>query len=1724
MYGYDTEEEAKKAYLANYSKGWTGLGNITGVSKESFDKWLDASNRKMKPFAEYKGYSQTQSIEVDNHPMLEAIHTLYTKGKEFASKLFNMRYFDVAKTPDFMKKVGLSGDKFTIRYGVISRHFGKDVQHNFTEEEWKQLPKALSNPILITEYYQDENQKKQKGYRLYTPLTLSDDSYVVVSAEVKNVGRDLEINAINTIFGRDAVSDVHDKVVWQNPKITPEQSSLLNGNNPHQYPSTQELSTANLPNPSESAKEKEGKFSLRDKEAEEIVAKAKADGTYMKAPNGKDTNLTERQWAQVRTNAFKEWFGDWEKATKWNMVENLNATPIVESEVSEEDAQKAYDNIGQVKNVIDGKKVDFVKNAFGKIIRHKGVDVKIIMNELGDLFKESIPLFFEEEIKKDGHKDHSSNFVGYHHYLNKISIDGKEYYVRFTAQEVRTNPSKKKGEGFTPYQFHSSSISDIAIYENMEGSVESTGTYLSTGANHAYVDAKLADFLKEAKDSYENSSKVVDKNGEPRVIDGLFLNLKDASPITKCERAIEKANGFAERIKAIEKETGLSHKDTAFYYTDEGGEINEKLIYSSDYISTLCESILDNGLHLGIKVCFRYGDINDRMRSHNYRDDIDERGVSVVGRVADLNTKKSQYYDAFFGNGDNYNVVLGVDTGHKGADGEMLVSPAYTIGNAKDVGDMAKSATDNIGTFDGNNDDIRFSLRDNNVEKIGDNLYRLIPDKNQKTTYIDYYGNQLHDVVFETFNGRKWYRGFLAPKDLEIRKVDGKYEVEGLLGTYDSLDDAMELLDKMYAPSRFKKVGDGIQAEFQDAGPVGRAKIVKFVTKEQADAISMLTGKSLAEIVNEKNGARYSVRKRRALETVSVTHNEEHQQTVISSADGAKVLNNLDTLAENYENSGHTKEKTFIGEVAKSLGATRHGSNSEYATFETKNGKVVTIRLANHNAKVSNFDNKEETEGISIVVSPKDNAGIINDGNAHIVEFFYDAIKLRRADGKPLADIVRSIKQALYSGEFKDTTGLAERQDVNNPLQNEARFSLRDNESADKVYADEVSVPTQEELGEGLAELDKISDVVDHVQAREQERGIVPEVDYTQKLSKAVEKYNKATARFSVRQANERFNEELDEFKNKSHRGLMHLGQPSPILKACGVNVDEITLSPSVLHSHLKKHNLSTDDLKGLVMSMQRPILVYKHGQHAPNIVVVTELDVKGGKLSASLKLDSNGEVVEVSNISSIHSKDAETELARLYKVGEEEFRNSLRWVEKEKVLHWIAPSSYEPSGMQNNEAPFDATKVINDFVNPKVEGGNLQDGAKFSIRNSSDLVSDISEKGLGGAVGKEAVGKFVDGLYMNDADIRSEINKGIGKAGFNYATATRNFLGDIANGEVSAETWHKVRTAFQGMLRENGINANLTDADIAYALWKEANPGNDVISKAKDIAMQMDMGAGRFSLVGGPRAGMALDEYNRKALSSRLDWQEAWQDAMVSAKALQDAIAEETQSPITDSEDVYHAENRMYGSSKNEVEHYEDNYLNPLLKAVSDVLEQSKKNTLGMDYKGLMDYLMAKHGLERNSFFALKTRIAEEQQKRAEQVTAQMKAQAEQDYQDALNKAGQLTGIDLMNAVKAANRAKAKADRIAEQTGVEEGRKLRDALYDGYTNDADLAQLKNELRIKKITFREFEIVSDKGDDVLSHSWITLPPVKLQMKLSNCTNNNVAYLLLPLFLSLLWVS
>lgn len=123
--------------------------------------------------------------------------------------------------------------------------------------------------------------------------------------------------------------------------------------------------------------------------------------------------------------------------------------------------------------------------------------------------------------------------------------------------------------------------------------------------------------------------------------------------------------------------------------------------------------------------------------------------------------------------------------------------------------------------------------------------------------------------------------------------------------------------------------------------------------------------------------------------------------SVVPSESGAKVAEKLESTKRNYENALN-KPRGFITNVAQALGLEQHEA-SQYGTFKTEDGKEFTLRISNHNASVSNFDESGESEGVSIVISKYGNRGIRNNGTAHVSEFFYPKSAIERAEGKPLA-------------------------------------------------------------------------------------------------------------------------------------------------------------------------------------------------------------------------------------------------------------------------------------------------------------------------------------------------------------------------------------------------------------------------------------------------------------------------------------------------------------------------------------------------------------------------------------------------------------------------------------------------------------------------------------------------------------------------------------------------
>ncbi|MBR6287454.1 MAG: hypothetical protein IKR18_10835, partial [Bacteroidaceae bacterium] len=150
------------------------------------------------------------------------------------------------------------------------------------------------------------------------------------------------------------------------------------------------------------------------------------------------------------------------------------------------------------------------------------------------------------------------------------------------------------------------------------------------------------------------------------------------------------------------------------------------------------------------------------------------------------------------------------------------------------------------------------------------------------------------------------------------------------------------------------------------------------LTEEQAEM-------ELARIEEAReNASPFSRKQKRALETASVSSLEEHHHAVIPSAQGAKILEKLDNLANNLEKLSRQR-KGFLNDVAEALGARKHGSGSQYATFETKNGRTVTIRLVLNTNGIMSF-NTRCNRAVHIL------AGILL---AHLVHFLLPTL-LRR--------------------------------------------------------------------------------------------------------------------------------------------------------------------------------------------------------------------------------------------------------------------------------------------------------------------------------------------------------------------------------------------------------------------------------------------------------------------------------------------------------------------------------------------------------------------------------------------------------------------------------------------------------------------------------------------------------------------------------------------------------
>lgn len=91
MLGFNDMDEAKSDYLANYEKGWENGRRITvsTTNLEDFEKWIDSSHRKTKPFSEYSSVNK-ETVATDKGgekpEKKQEKQSVFDKAKEIAYK------------------------------------------------------------------------------------------------------------------------------------------------------------------------------------------------------------------------------------------------------------------------------------------------------------------------------------------------------------------------------------------------------------------------------------------------------------------------------------------------------------------------------------------------------------------------------------------------------------------------------------------------------------------------------------------------------------------------------------------------------------------------------------------------------------------------------------------------------------------------------------------------------------------------------------------------------------------------------------------------------------------------------------------------------------------------------------------------------------------------------------------------------------------------------------------------------------------------------------------------------------------------------------------------------------------------------------------------------------------------------------------------------------------------------------------------------------------------------------------------------------------------------------------------------------------------------------------------------------------------------------------------------------------------------------------------------
>ena len=493
-------------------------------------------------------------------------------------------------------------------------------------------------------------------------------------------------------------------------------------------------------------------------EMEAIRSKAKADGTWMKAPNGNPTNLTERQWLQVRTKAFKKWFGDWERKTMKDYL--LHGKPVsgLTGNEFQKDGVPLTEKVGKFYQDEYGGSV--TRAGFGEVVLDKRGVKDSISHGIGRV--KSAAFAAVPSIITDGRiisTDENWKDRNYDSYTFAAPVRiGTETYVGVVVV------TRGKGKNENRFYLH-----EVVLQKSLQDRSIKTDT--EADSHHG----DIANVLKNIVSASDDVSKVVDGNGEPQVVyhgsPGKFYKF-DTSKIGSSTGTAD-VRGFY----------FTTNKDYARGFASAEGTLFEVFLNVRNPLSSDRKTITRAKLKQIIRKVdeAEYGREGEHYFLSNYGD-YTRKGIENV--ISDAATSEYEYSDndvelvnSLIGSSGDFDLIMAAvsDVTGKGS----LIAPKkngdihYIVTSPSHI----KSATANDGRFSAEEDDIRFRSSEEGGSSEG---------REAKERAARQLGVRLHvEVVFEDaskLSGRK--RGAKGWFDPQAWGKDGRRVVHVALDNH----------------------------------------------------------------------------------------------------------------------------------------------------------------------------------------------------------------------------------------------------------------------------------------------------------------------------------------------------------------------------------------------------------------------------------------------------------------------------------------------------------------------------------------------------------------------------------------------------------------------------------------------------------------------------------------------------------------------------------------------------------------------------------------------------------------------------------------------------------------------------------------------------------------------------------------------------------------------------